>query len=604
MKPRRPALLGLAIGLLAAPSSHAASPAFLGWAEKPVMGWNSWDCFATTVTEEQTRAHTDIMAEKLAKFGYNVVTVDIQWYEPNANGFDYRKDAKLEMDSWGRLIPATNKFPSAADGKGFKPLADYVHSKGLKFGIHLMRGIPRQAVAAKTPVKGTSLTAADIADIRSTCMWNGDMYGVDMSKPGAQEYYNSLFEQFAAWGLDFIKIDDLSAPYHKPEIEGIRRAIDGCGRAIILSTSPGATPVAEGGHVASHANMWRISGDFWDDWPQLYSQFDRLRDWTPYRGPGHFPDADMLPLGTISMGKRKTKFTPDEQVTLMTLWSIARSPLILGADLTKLDEPTLKLITNAEVLAVDQDSTNNREIFHRDGFIGWIADVPNSPDKYLALFNVRARPGEIDTSRAAYTSAPISRRSSEHGVRIDLDVTGARKLYLIVNDGRGGNGGEDVVWSEPTIITPGGPRRLTDLKWVSAKAGRGEVSTGKSASGKEMIVAGKPAPFGIATHADSLIEYDLPAGTTRFTAYAGIDDSGTAPTRMGPPGGGVRFLVCTQSPIATEASAAIPVKVEELGFSGTVKVRSLWDNADIGSVNGTFAPVIKVHGAGLYRVSR
>jgi len=356
------------------------------------MGWNSWDGFATTVTEAQTKAQAGVMQSQLAAHGWKLITVDIQWYEPGATGFDYHKGAKLEMDDFGRLIPAANKFPSAANGQGFKPLADYVHSLGLKFGLHLMRGIPRQAVAAKTPIKGTSYTAADIADTNSVCQWNTDMYGVDMTKPGAQEYYNSVFELMASWGLDFIKVDDLSRPYHEAEIAGIRTAIDRSGRAIVFSTSPGATPVSAGPHVSTHANMWRISDDFWDKWSLLRDQFDRLAAWTPYRGPGHFPDADMLPVGVLQMGRAKTKFTTDEQFTLLTLWSIARSPLILGADLTKLDKFTLALITNDEVIAVDQASTGNHELFRRDGFYGWVADVPGSTDKYLALFNTLDRP--------------------------------------------------------------------------------------------------------------------------------------------------------------------------------------------------------------------
>jgi hypothetical protein len=133
--------------------------------------------------------------------------------------------------------------------------------------------------------------------------------------------------------------------------------------------------------------MWRISDDFWDNWPSLLAQFERLRNWTPYRGPGHFPDADMLPIGVIQMGKSNTRFTTDEQNTLMTLWSIARSPLILGADLTKLDDLTLSIITNSEVLSVNQSSTNNRELYHRDGLFVWVADVPGSKDKYVAMFN-------------------------------------------------------------------------------------------------------------------------------------------------------------------------------------------------------------------------
>lgn len=380
-------LAGLLCGLFPAP---AAEPAFWSWAKTPPMGWNSWDGFATTVTEAQTRAQAEVMQAKLAAHGWEYIVVDIQWYEPKATGFEYRHGAQLAMDEWGRLIPATNKFPSAVAGQGFKPLADYVHGLGLKFGLHLMRGIPRQAVAAQTPIKGTSYTAADIADTNSTCPWNGDMYGVDLTKPGAQEYYNSVFDLFASWGLDFVKVDDLSRPYHTAEIEAIRKAIDQTGRPMVFSTSPGATPLADGEHVSLHANMWRISDDFWDDWKLLFEQFARVRDWIPHRGPGHWPDADMLPVGVLQMGKNKSHFTPEEQITLMTLWSIARSPLMIGADLTKLDGFTLGLLTNDEVIAVDQASTGNRELFHRDGLYGWLASVPGSSDQYLALFNTRS----------------------------------------------------------------------------------------------------------------------------------------------------------------------------------------------------------------------
>lgn len=158
---------------------------------------------------------------------------------------------------------------------------------------------------------------------------------------------------------------------------------------MVLSTSPGATPLSAGAHVVQHANMWRISDDFWDKWPELLAQFPRLRDWTPYRGPGHFPDADMLPLGVIALGKRTSHFTHDEQYTLMTLWCMARSPLMLGADLTRLDDFTLSLLTNEEVLAVNQRSRGNRELFNRDGLIAWVAEVPGSSGQYLGLFNTR-----------------------------------------------------------------------------------------------------------------------------------------------------------------------------------------------------------------------
>lgn len=379
--------------LLAGALCHLAKAGdFHEWAASPPMGWNSWDCFGTTVTEKQTMEQTDFMAAKLKAHGWQYIVVDIQWYEPHAQGHDYRKDAKLAMDEYGRLLPALEKFPSAKDGTGFKQLADYVHSKGLKFGIHMMRGIPRQAVAQNTPVKGTNVRAKDIALTSSTCTWNPDMFGVDATKPEGQAYYDSIFEMVAAWGVDFVKIDDLSRPYdavQKAEVEAIRKAIDKTGRKIVFSTSPGETPLSEGKHVATHANMWRISDDFWDAWPQLLAQFKRLHDWTPHRLPGAWPDADMLPLGTIGLG-RKTKFTPDEQTTMMSLWFIARSPLMHGGDMTKTDDFTLSLLTNAEALAVNRNSSNNRQLFRTDdGLVAWVADIPNSASKYLAVFNTR-----------------------------------------------------------------------------------------------------------------------------------------------------------------------------------------------------------------------
>ncbi len=375
---------------------------FHRWAPTPPMGWNSWDCFGTTVTEAQTKAHADYMAEHLLPYGWEYVVVDIQWYEPDSSGHEYRPEADLHLDDYGRLLPAPNRFPSATGGAGFRPLGEYIHGKGLKFGIHLMRGIPRLAVKRNSPVLGTGFHAADIADTTDTCTWNPDMYGVDMTKPGAQEYYDSVFALLASWGVDFVKVDDISRPYHnnEKEIEAIRRAIDKTGRPIVLSFSPGATALTAGEHAAAHANMWRISDDFWDQWPELLKQFDRLRDWTPYRGSGYYPDADMLPLGIVDFG-RPTRFTPSEQVTLMTLWSIASSPLMYGGDLTKMDKATLALITNREVLEINQHSINGRELMRCEDFAVWGAEAPDSGDRYLAVFNLGEKRQAIPFDLAA-----------------------------------------------------------------------------------------------------------------------------------------------------------------------------------------------------------
>jgi alpha-galactosidase len=417
-------LLGLAALLLAGNGARAADPAFWSWADKPVMGWNSWDFYGTSINEERTKAQADYMASNLLAYGWNVLTVDIQWYQPTATGFNYINGAALTMDEWSRLTPATNRFPSAANGAGFKPLADYVHAKGLKFGIHMMRGIPRQAVVTNTPIKGTAYTANQIANTSDTCSWNPDMYGVDMTKPGAQAYYDSLMELVASWDVDFVKIDDLSRPYHTKEIEAIRKAIDKTGRPIVLSTSPGATPVGQGPHVMQHANQWRISDDFWDNWAALYDQFQRLHDWMPYRGPGHFPDADMLPLGKLQGGSpsgtgRWSNFTTNEQYTLMSLWAITRSPLIHGGDMTQMDPFTLSLLTNTAVIAVNQHSTHNRQLFRTNNLIAWTADATGSTNKYLAVFNATVTSTSIPVSLTAmgFTNA-CSVRSLWDGVEL------------------------------------------------------------------------------------------------------------------------------------------------------------------------------------------
>ncbi|HZR20643.1 MAG TPA: glycoside hydrolase family 27 protein [Verrucomicrobiae bacterium] len=382
------------------------------------MGWNSWDCYGAGIWESNVIANADYMAQFLKPHGWDIITIDIQWYEPLAHTTEYRRSAVLEMDKNGRLLPATNRFRMTAATRSFKPIAEYLHAKGLRFGLHLMRGIPRQAVDRdNSSILGTSYKAADIANKNSKCPWNTDMYGVDMSKPGAQEYYDSVFALLASWDLDYVKVDDLSRPYHKDELEAIRKAIDRSGRAIVLSSSPGATPVSEGEHVQTHANLWRISDDFWDDWRALYAQFARLDSWSPFRGPGHWPDADMLPLGNVRSWQNTdnwTHFTQDEQFTLMTLWSIVRSPLILGGNLPKNDNFTLGLLTNDEVLAVNQNSMNNRQLFNTNNTIAWIADVPGSKDKYVALFNTapepvpRARRGQTGDAASLETTAPAA----------------------------------------------------------------------------------------------------------------------------------------------------------------------------------------------------
>jgi len=328
----------------------------------PPMGWNSYDAFGDNVVESEVLANARYMAEKMQPVGWDTVVVDYCWSDPGAhdNNRNARTNAPLAADQFGRLLPATNRFPSAVDGTGFKPLADAVHAMGLKFGIHVMRGIPRNSVHANLPIEGSNFTAADAVDTNDVCRWCPDMFGVSSNAAG-QAWYDSCARLWAGWGVDYIKVDDLSQPYHTAEVEMIRNAIDKCGRAIEFSTSPGETPIRDAAHISTHANLWRASGDFWDNWRSLNREFTLGARWHDFVGPGHWPDADMLPVGHLSVSHRSvgkdrfTQLTRNEQLTHLSLWSLLPSPLMVGANLPDNDDWTLALLTNPEVIAVNQD---------------------------------------------------------------------------------------------------------------------------------------------------------------------------------------------------------------------------------------------------------
>lgn len=375
-------------------------------AKTPPMGWNSWDCFGAGVTEKELIENADYMAKHLKKYGWEYIVCDIQWYEPTAKNNDYFNFAPLNMDEYGRLLPAENRFPSAKGNKGFKPIADYCHKLGLKFGIHIMRGIPRQAVHTNTPIKGSNVSAREVAHHFSVCSWNTDMYGMKNCQ-GAQDYYNSIFELYAEWGVDFIKCDDICItefrkwdnPYSAYyEIEMIRKAIDHCSRDMVLSLSPGPAQIENARHLAKHANMWRMTGDFWDRWDKLHDMFDKCLLWQNEVRTGNYPDCDMLPLGILSKNgtchgpqNRMTQFTKDEQITMMTLWGIFKSPLFMGGNMPENDEWTYSLLTNEAYLKMHSTCKNAHQHLRKEkngkGDIIWIAD--GNRCKYIALFNTR-----------------------------------------------------------------------------------------------------------------------------------------------------------------------------------------------------------------------
>ncbi len=419
-------------------------------APTPPMGWNSWDCYGASVTEDEVRGNAEYMAKHLARFGWQYVVVDIQWYESTARTSAYNPFAYLEMDEYGRLIPAVNRFPSAKDGKGFGPLAEFVHGLGLKLGIHVMRGIPRQAVHHNTRIVGTDARARDVAHPNSICWWNTDMYGIDSCRMGSQAYYDSVFALYASWGVDYVKVDDIAHVYSAGEIELIRDAIDRSGRDMVLSLSPGPTPIEHAEHVRRHANLWRMTGDFWDRWEDLHASFDKCNAWSAYVGPNTWPDADMLPLGHIGirscehgLGDRWTRFTRDEQVTLMTLWCIFRSPLMFGGELRDNDDWTLSLLTNPEVLRVLTHSCSGAQLsrtgIYGDHIVWTSADEDGS--RYLALFNCGTLPAtlEVQLGRMGLSGRHKVRDLWKHedlfvtdrAVALEVPSHGARLVRLV-----------------------------------------------------------------------------------------------------------------------------------------------------------------------------
>jgi alpha-galactosidase len=382
-------------------SSPAAPRAAALLAPTPPMGWNSWDSYGTTITEADFQANAKWFAEHLKSFGWQYVVIDMEWFVTNPTAEGNSKTSQYSLDDHGRYTPAILRFPSSTNNSGFKPIADYVHSLGLKFGIHILRGIPKQAVEKNLPIEGSSYHAADAADTSDTCPWNFDNYGLDTSKPAAQAYYDSIARLYASWEVDFIKVDCISSrPYKGEEIRMLSTALRKTGRPIALSLSPGAAPIEKVDEMRQYAQAWRISDDVWDlwhstvDYPQgLGDQFPRIAKWAGMAQPGGWPDADMLPIGYLGpapgWGKaRQTRLTHDEQRTLLTLWSMFRSPLMIGGNLPSNDAWTTSLLSNAELIELDQHSKENRPVISMPTTVVWTAKSESGDDGYVAIFNL------------------------------------------------------------------------------------------------------------------------------------------------------------------------------------------------------------------------
>lgn len=419
----------------------------------PPMGWNSYDYYDTTVTEDQIIANAKYMAQHLKETGYEYIVVDIQWYAPDAgkrrDEHQYIPFNTLTMDKYSRLIPCPKRFPSSANGKGFKPLADYIHKLGLKFGIHIMRGIPRQAAHMNTSIKGSPLTANEIADPSSISKWNPDMYGIKNTTEG-QLYYQSLIDLYASWGVDFIKCDDIANTNlytdnysAKHEIEMLYNAIENVDQEIVLSLSPGPALIEKAWHYNKHANMWRITDDFWDQWDLLLNMFDRCEVWEKHVVSGGYPDCDMLPLGKIGHGfghERTTHFTKDEQITMMSLWSLFRSPMMVGSDLTQLDDWTLNLLNNPTVASLLHENWCARQYMKDESQAIWVSKNKETGQSCIGLFNLSETTKEVvfthetlentatKSGRELWTNTPIS--LSDQQVKCLVPAHGARLILI------------------------------------------------------------------------------------------------------------------------------------------------------------------------------
>jgi len=393
----------------------------------PPRGWNSYDSYTMNINETRFLANCEAASQLLLPFGYNTCVIDYLWYQSNTNGM-------WNLDEYCRPIPDVERWPSSANGVGFREVADKVHDMGMNFGIHIMRGTSSFAMEKNCVIMGTSgVRVKDIVatDKGATCPWKPDSVSINVSKDGGQQFYESLYRQYAIdWQVDFIKNDCVFRSARVDEILAQARAIrkfSSKSRSIVYSLSPGTSSdlsdemkIADA--VSDSVNMYRITDDDWDKWADLVVHFDAAAAFAPkiagtgLLGRPSFPDLDMLPIGFIASPgdehlapTRWSNLTRNEQMTQMTLWAIARSPLFFGGDVTMLRDAkhgsdadfTLSLLTNKAVLRVNSHSSLNREILNDDAGRkrAWAASLEDSSDAYAcALFNIGDMTGDISVS--------------------------------------------------------------------------------------------------------------------------------------------------------------------------------------------------------------
>lgn len=528
------------------------------WALTPPMGWNSWDCYYSSVNEEITMQNARYLRDHLKEYGWEYVVVDIRWYanHPSNGGGNYNQSSPdCVLDAYGRYLPSPTRFPSAmqnGENKGFKAMADSIHAMGLKFGIHIMRGLPKYILNSPTKyaLKGdASITGSKWSQVYASttteCTWLKDNLTVRDNTYG-QLYYNSIIDLYAEWGVDFIKVDDISRPFHTDEIQMLRNAIDQCGRPILLSLSPGKTQPTYAQSCLDMANQWRMMDDLWDNWSSVKAVFAEADLWQPYYRPGNYADCDMLPLGHIAMtvgdngycstdNGRTTNLTKAEQRTLMTLWGACHSPLFFGGELTDNDDFTNSLLTNREYLRMHAYGMDAHQHSKQDGKIVWTSVDPESGNRYLALFNVEAGNGWIYDDKALYTSQVLAYTTDGHKEDVSIDLPAHTKSLALVWDDGGDNWNYDHGdWLNPTFISENGyevpvtgdfiVKKYTNSYYNRINENKNVLGTGK------MKVLGTSYDRGFAADANALIVVYVPDSIVGFKATAALDDSGIGQT--------------------------------------------------------------------------
>lgn len=550
---------------------------FRTWAMTPPMGWNSWDCYYSSVTEKEVLQNAQYLIDNdLVRHGWEYVVVDIRWYcqHPSLGGGNYnqRGDQGYVIDEYGRYLPSPTRFPSCmVNGKneGFKALADKIHKMGLKFGIHIMRGVPKSVVGSSYKLKGSEQTAWSQVynGTTSPCTWLKDNLLVRNNEAG-QLYYNSIMDLYAEWGVDFLKIDDLSRPFYTDEIHMIRKAIDQTGRPIVLSLSPGKTQYQYAEECLKNANMWRMMDDLWDNWSAVDAVFNEANEWSQYARPGNYADCDMLPLGQIAMTigdqgftnadkGRWTLLTQNEQMTMMTLWGICHSPLFFGGEMTKNDAFTLSLLNNEEYHRMHKYGINAHQVNNDEdnGRVVWTSEDPVTGNRWLALFQ-RDNNRWIAGNKALYKSETVAYTTDGHAVNVDIEwPQGAKTLVLVVDDGGDNFNYDHGDWINPTLVLRDGTEvELTGTYKTRqyTKSYFNRVYENKNVDhGGKMKVMGTTYDRGFSADANAAIFFTIPddMDVVRFKAMAAADDSGIGQTGATT---SVRFMVFDQNPLTDE----------------------------------------------------